>query len=152
VVVTATEADTKRVIGISTGMPLAHEAPELQAPFHQQGVDITRIFYFGESVLEPAYRGQGIGKRFFEARQAHVDHLGGYDTTCFCAVIRPETHPRRPADYRPLDPFWRSLGYTPHPDRVAQLAWRDLDEPEETPKPMQFWLRPISQPQPQKER
>jgi GNAT superfamily N-acetyltransferase len=45
-------------------------------------MDLSRIFYFGESVLLSQYRGQGVGVRFFEEREkAARDH--GYSQTAF---------------------------------------------------------------------
>ena len=46
-----------------------------------------------------------------------------------------------PAGYRPLDAFWRARGYAPVPGAVAHFAWKDVDQPGETDKPLQFWMR-----------
>lgn len=135
--------DGARVIGVSTGLPLAEAMGEFAQPFLSQGQDVNRIFYFGESVLEKPYRGRGIGKRFFQEREAHAMALGGFETTCFCAVDRPETHPGRPADYHSLDAFWTKLGYQKRPDLSATLSWKELDETEESPKSMTFWVRSL---------
>lgn len=133
--------DDGRVVGASTGMPLEDEGDEIQAPFKEQGYGLSRVFYFGESVLEPAYRGQGIGVRFFQEREAHVRELGAFEWTTFCAVERPRSHPRRPSDYVPLDDFWRRRGYEKHAELQTTFTWRDLDEERESPKPMVFWLK-----------
>lgn len=132
--------DGDRAVGVSTGMPLADEAPEFQAPFRDRGYDLGRVFYFAESVLLPEYRGRGIGKRFFDEREAHVTACGGYAYITFCAVDRPPNHPRRPPGYRPLDGFWESRGFR-KTDLRTEYRWRDLDETDESPKPMTFWLR-----------
>ncbi len=135
--------DGHRVVGASTAMPLAAQTPNLIAPFDGLGYNAQRIFYYGESVLLPQYRGRGIGRRFFEAREAHVRALGRFDIACFCAVERPDDHPRRPADYRPLDDLWMRHGFVKHPHVRTIFSWRDLDEAEETPKPMVFWLKQL---------
>ena len=83
------------------------------------GFDVASIFYCGESVLEPAYRGHGIGHRFFDLREAHARALGGFRSITFCAVVRPPDHPQRPAEYRPLDAFWRKRGYAPVDGLIA---------------------------------
>ena len=44
--------------------------------------------YFGESVLLPEYRGQGIGHAFFDAREEHA-RAEGANAACFASVIRP---------------------------------------------------------------
>jgi len=58
-------------------------------------------------------------------------------------VQRPEDHPRRPADYAPLDRIWSKFGYVKHPEIHTSYSWKDLDEKEESPKPMVYWLKPL---------
>ncbi len=130
------------VVGATTCLPLADEGPEFQAPFVALGIPVESVCYFGESILLPAYRGQGIGKQFFDLRQAHADSLPGIQLTAFCAVDRPADHPRRPADYRPLDEFWERQGYLKHPELQCEFRWKEIDEPGESPKTLTFWLRP----------
>ena len=132
------------VVGVSTGMPMMAETDEVKAPFVEAGYDPSRIFYFGESVLLPAYRGHGIGVRFFEEREAHASRFGGVDWCTFCAVERPTDHSRRPADYVPLDSFWKKRGYTHHPELRTSFTWQDLDESGESPKPLSFWMKRIA--------
>ncbi len=142
VVVLAFDGD--EIVGASTGLPLVHETAEVQRPFvdRRDEFDVGRIFYFGESVLRAAYRGRGIGVAFFDAREAHARAVvAGLTHTTFCAVERTVDHPRRPADYEPLDAFWRRRGYTHRPDLRTTFDWQDLDEDAESPKPMSFWLR-----------
>ena len=141
VIVVAFDAD--RVIGASTGLPLAAETDGIRRPFAEHGYDIDEVFYFGESVLEKSYRGRGIGVRFFGEREAHARSLPAIRWTAFCAVQRRHDHPRRPADYVPLDDFWRRRGYEKHPELNTTMSWRDLDEHAASPKPMVFWLKRI---------
>lgn len=135
--------DEGRVVGASTALPLADETEEFQQPFIAAGWNPARIFYFGESVLLPEYRGQGVGVRFFEAREAYARQLG-FAVCAFCAVERPADHPRRPADYQPLHAFWTRRGYRHHPELHTYYHWRDLDEAEESAKPMSFWLKELA--------
>lgn len=134
--------DEGRVVGASTGIPMAAETDEVKAPFLSAGRDPADFFYFGESVLLPEYRGRGIGVRFFEGREAQARSLGLSFCT-FCAVERPAGHPRRPADYVPLNAFWQKRGYRHHPELRTTFAWRDLDETEESAKPLSFWIRDL---------
>lgn len=134
-------SDGGRPVGASTALPLADEAAYVTAPFATRGLDIARFFYFGESVLDPAYRGRGIGVRFFEEREAHARAFGTFDTACFCAVQRPDDHPLRPKDYVPLDTFWTRRGYTKDPAFVTRFSWRDFGDSGETEKPMAFWFK-----------
>ncbi len=133
--------DGERIIGAATGAPLAGQLPQFAEPFAQRGYDLSTLFYCGESVLLPAYRGHGIGHRFFDEREAHARRLGGFDHATFCAVIRPPDHPLRPVHYRPLDPFWAKRGYQKVAGLIGHFSWQDVDQPAATEKPMQFWLR-----------
>lgn len=136
--------DGERVIGAATGIPMAHETPEFKQPFVDQGFDPRRMFYFGESVLLPECRGQGIGVAFFEHREAYARDLGNITHCCFCAVERPHTHPARPRDYQPLDLFWHNRGYRKVPGLSTHYRWTDVGDTEQTEKPMHFWLRRLS--------
>ncbi len=129
-----------RVVGASTAMPMAAAEAAIRAPFEDRGRRLAAICYFGESVLEPAWRGRGAGHAFFDAREAHARRLGAAEAT-FCAVARPEDHPLRDPAYRPLDGFWRGRGYRPAPDLACRLAWKDLDQPAESEKTLVFWTR-----------
>ncbi|MFY8123764.1 MAG: GNAT family N-acetyltransferase, partial [Silanimonas sp.] len=73
------------IVGASSGLPLADDAEAFRAPFETAGLDVDRVFYFGESVLLPEYRGRGLGHAFFDAREAHAAALGRFDWTAFCA-------------------------------------------------------------------
>lgn len=132
--------DGDRVVGATTCLPMLDEGPEFQAAFVKAGYDLSTICYFGESILLPQYRGQGIGKAFFTRREAHVQALG-LKLSTFCAVDRPDDHPLRPPGHRPLDDFWRSQGYTKHPELQATFEWKEIGEEIESPKTLTFWTR-----------
>ncbi|NBD36992.1 MAG: GNAT family N-acetyltransferase, partial [Verrucomicrobia bacterium] len=107
--------DGETVVGASTALPLEEAEEDFRKPFLEKGLEPTQYLYLGESVLLPAYRGRGLGHRFFDLREKHAQELQRPYTT-FCAVLRPADHPMRPADYRPLDPFWKKRGYRAHPE------------------------------------
>lgn len=132
-----------QVIGASTGLPLAAETDEFKQPFIASGLDPERIFYCGESVLLPAWRGRGLYREFFGGREAHARALGRFDRMVLCAVDRPHDHARRPADYQPLDAIWQRFGYTRRTDLVTSFDWQDLDEDAPSPKRMVFWEKPL---------
>lgn len=133
--------DGETLVGAATALPLADETPDVIAPFPEHGFDPAEVFYFGESVLLPGYRGRGIGVAFFEEREAWARRLGRFRIAAFCAVERPDDHPRRPADYQPLDAFWRRRGFAPLPGMATQFSWQDLDESAESPKRMLYWIK-----------
>ncbi|SFC86235.1 GNAT family N-acetyltransferase [Tropicimonas isoalkanivorans] len=134
--------DGGRLVGAATGTPMEDHADDFAAPLTDAELAADAVYYCAESVLLPDYRGQGIGHRFFDLREAHARDLGRR-VSAFCAVIRPETHPLRPTGYRPLDGFWRARGYAPVPGAVARFRWKDVDATTETEKHLQFWMRDL---------
>ena len=135
--------DGTELIGASTGLPMADETPEFQRAFVEKGYDIRKIFYCGESVLKKAYRGRGIYKHLFEAREHHAASLGGMELCTFCGVRRPPDHPLRPADYLPLNAIWQRFGYTERPELETQYVWKDIDAAEPSAKTMRFWTKSL---------
>mgnify|MGYP002621177398 FL=1 len=134
--------DAGTLVGAATASPLANHFEEFAKPFAERGLDVADFYYFGESVLQKRYRGQGVGVRFFEERErAAIED--GFSSCIFSAVIRPRDHPLRPADYTPLDAFWRKRGYRRLDGFVTGFSWRDVGETEETQKPMEFWIKQL---------
>ena len=134
--------DGDRLVGASTGTPMEDHAQDFAAVFEGQGIDLKEVFYCAESVLQPGYRGQGIGHAFFDAREDHARAMGRR-YVAFCSVVRPADHPLKPKEYQPLDPFWRKRGYAPLEGVVARFGWKDIDQPGETDHALQFWLREL---------
>jgi len=134
--------DGNDLVGAATGEPLDKEVIQFRQPFEEAGFDPSKIFYLAESVLYADYRGQGIGHRFFDEREAHARRLG-YHTAAFCAVIRPEDHPARPSSYQPLDGFWIKRGYRKVQNLIVHFPWQDIGEEGETEKPMEVWMREL---------
>lgn len=135
--------DDGEIVGCATAAPMAAVEAAFSAPFRARGLDIGRIFYCGESVLRARYRGRGLGHAFFDHREAHAKALGGFSLSTFCAVVRPPDHPLRPAGYEPLDAFWSKRGYAKAVGMTCSFTWKDVDEPAETPKTLQFWTREL---------
>ncbi len=134
--------DDLRIVGAATASPLIAQDDYIRSPFEAAGIDPAEVFYFGESVLLPEYRGQGIGHAFFDHREAAA-RAWGASKASFCAVIRALDHPARPVDYMPLDGFWHRRGYAPVPGLTGSFTWAEHGETAESPKPMQFWMRQL---------
>lgn len=135
--------DGDKVVGASSGMPLIHAADDVKQAFAQHNFTLSSVFYCGESVLLPSYRGKGIGAQFIQLRERHARQLGGFSYSCFCAVQRGD-HPDKPADYVPLDRFWQRHGYVKHDDLQARFSWKDIGHNHETIKTMSFWLKDLT--------
>lgn len=133
---------SQKLVGVATCLPLADEDHFVQEPFLKAEIKPEDVFYFGESVLLPEYRGQKIGHRFFDEREK-IARAYGATFASFCAVDRPENHPLRPKEYRPLDIFWKSRGYEKQENLVSTFQWKDVDQDVETVKPMTYWMRKL---------
>jgi GNAT superfamily N-acetyltransferase len=132
--------DGDRIVGAATAAPMAHQKAEFRDPFAARGIEVARLFYFGESVLLPEYRGRGVGHAFFDHREAQARACGA-NAACFAAVIRPADHPARPERYVAHDAFWTKRGYAPVAGLITALGWKDHGDLDESVKPMQYWLR-----------
>jgi GNAT superfamily N-acetyltransferase len=134
--------DGDRIVGAATGTPMEDHAEDFARAFENTGYPLDEIFYCAESVLLPGYRGQGVGHAFFDHREAHARALGRR-FAAFCGVVRPNSHPDRPVGYLPLDGFWRKRGYRPLAGVMAEFAWKDIGEAEQSRKALQFWIRKL---------
>ncbi|QKV18858.1 GNAT family N-acetyltransferase [Oricola thermophila] len=134
--------DGNLLVGAATASPLAQHKDEFAEPFARRGLDLDDFFYFGESVLLPEYRGQGVGVRFFAEREAEARRQG-FAKCIFSAVVRPADHPMRPSGYEPLDDFWRKRGYERIEGLQTAYSWKDVGDRDETEKPMEYWMREL---------
>lgn len=135
--------DGDQAVGATTCLRLDEADAGFRSCFEKAGYDTSQICYLGESVLLASYRGRGLGKAFFKIREDHARDLG-CQMTAFCAVDRPEDHPQRPADYRPLEGFWQAQGYAKQPALQARFAWKEVHESAETEKTLTFWTKTLA--------
>ena len=135
--------DGATIVGATTCIPLTDETAEVHQPFEEAGFDLNTVFYFGESILLPAYRGLGLGHRFFDEREAHARSFNTYTTTCFCAVVRDEHHPAQPQNYRPNDAFWIKRGYRKESTLQSTFEWLDIGQTQPTSKQMVYWIKEL---------
>ena len=133
--------DGEAVVGAATGVPLVHESSEVQRPFLVTGIDPRDVFYIGELVLRKAYRGRGLGVRFFNEIERHAHNIGPFKYAALCAVDRPSDHAQRPIDHLPLDNFWRKRGYKRQPQLHTMFSWREIGAATSSEKSMTFWLK-----------
>jgi GNAT superfamily N-acetyltransferase len=135
--------DNHKIVGATTGIWAKEEEESFRKPFEDHGYHPEKVFYFGESVLLPEYRGKGLGKKFFEEREAYARTLHFIKFLSFCAVERGENHLLRPKDHRPLDIFWKQMGFSKVENLKTQYEWKDRGEDQQTKKEMQYWMKNI---------
>lgn len=131
--------DGEKVVGATTGIKATEEEDSFRKPFIDYGLDVSRIFYFGESILLPEYRGEGIGKIFFSERERFARSIPGIEILSFCAVVRNNP----PEGYRPLDDFWKAQGFQKQIGLTTEYEWPDRGQQISTKKLMQFWTKNI---------
>lgn len=124
------------VVGAASAVPLRDEPVSVQAAVSSVGWEVERAFYFGESVLLPAFRGRGLGHVFMRARLTEA-RAQAMTAAVFCAVRRDEADARRPAEARDLRPFWRSHGFSPL-GTACSFRWREVGGTD-LEHPMDFW-------------
>ncbi|MEZ4951003.1 MAG: GNAT family N-acetyltransferase [Saprospiraceae bacterium] len=95
---------------------------------------------FQRSVLLPEYRGQGIGVKFFEMREAQAKDLGWFNLCTFCRVVRPEDHA--------LKPRLCSFRCVLEKERLSKMEgmfcnmqWQDIDQQERPLNLCSFWSK-----------
>jgi hypothetical protein len=127
--------DGDRVVGAATAADAAPEGGVSRV--RGAGLDVARLFYFGESVLLPN-TGATARPAFFDHREAQARRCGA-DAACFAAVIRPATIRRGRRASRSM----RSgpSAATRRSGLVTELGWKEHGEDGESVKPMQYWLR-----------
>lgn len=136
--VIVTALDGGEIVGAATGAPMSAQSETFRRPFEERGMDVSRLFYFGESVLLEDYRGRRIGHTFFELREAQARRCAA-NAAIFATVVRPDSHPQKPEDYAPLDGFWMKRGYRPIENMTTALAWPERGIEGSTLKTMQYW-------------
>ena len=139
--------DGDAIVGAATAAPIGGHSAEFMPLFATRGFDPDRVFYLGESVLLPEWRGHSLGHRFFDGREAHARSCNRRGRTfthaAFCAVVRAADDARQPAGYRPLDAFWMKRGYAKVDGLVGSFHWKEIGATADTAHPMQFWMRAL---------
>ena len=124
IVVLARDGDV--VVGASTGIPLAEDSAEFQAPFHHAR---HRRAAKSSIAANPCCcrRGAGAASAMpssMLARRMRV-RLAVSEWTAFAAVDRDAGDPRRPPGHRGNEVFWGKRGYVRQPGMTMRLHWNE---------------------------
>lgn len=134
--------DGETIIGAVTGVPLSGEPAAFTASFAAGPYPLDTIYYLGEVLFLPGYRGQGLGSQLLKELADHVRSLGRYRHLACATIERPEDHPLRPSDYHPIDGLLIRAGLIRHPELHVTLPWPDLDG-NVTENTMVFWIKEL---------
>lgn len=136
--------DKGHIIGLLTGLPLAHEQPAVRRPFTNSMYPLNSTFYFSEVLMYPAYRGNGFASKLFKLAEQYVSQLCTYMYIALANVVREANHLKRPSAYRPLDGMWQHFGYKPLANHICIMDWQEHGDDHETAKPLMFWIKSLS--------
>jgi hypothetical protein len=76
--------------------------------FEKNALKPALYYYFSEIIL-PEHHQQNLSSHLFFALENYAKSLG-FSAGCFVDESH-ETHPLKPADYKPLDILWQKIGY-----------------------------------------
>lgn len=133
----------QELVGATTAIPLIDETCEVQKPFIANEIDVSKVIYFGESILLPEFRGRGFGKRFMQERIDYARALKQFEIAAFCAVVRDPNDKRRPDHFQSLTSFWSSQGFVRQVDCIAKMSWQEIGHNQETEKNLEFWIKQL---------
>jgi hypothetical protein len=132
--------DDNSIVGMSSGIPTSSDSEKFQKPFLDNGIDIKEVYYLGDSVLLPKYRGNKIYRDFFAKRE-----MAAVEFSCsicaFISVERPPNDPRRPNNYVSLEEIWERYGYKKHSHLYIEQEWIDVGDKEPSKKKFVYWLK-----------
>lgn len=122
----------QKKIGLVSGIPLVEMDEYFLTPFHRASLSLQPIFYLGEILLLKEFRGRGIGYRIYQAFEAEVRKLPRFTSIAILRMHDPKNDPRKPKDYKSLDPFWMRLGYTENPSLSLTIPYQEIGHTSKT--------------------
>ncbi|MCT4634959.1 MAG: GNAT family N-acetyltransferase [Rickettsiales bacterium] len=119
--------DGDKVVGFSNSIPLKEEMEEVKAPFIKNKIDISKYLYVGEMMIKEKYRNKGLSNIIAKYHEQCAKDRN-YTNITFMTVIRPNDHPLKPENYRPLEPLWKALGCNPLKEIKIKFSWKQVDK------------------------
>jgi hypothetical protein len=102
------------IAGLLTGMPMisiCEHISDFKKTLDEHKRTLNGAYYYGEGLVLPAYRGQGMLTKMFEVLNNEIKIMG-YNHAYGITVIRDKNDARRPAHYRDTDTLWDRMGLT----------------------------------------
>ncbi|MEF2230393.1 MAG: GNAT family N-acetyltransferase [Pseudodesulfovibrio sp.] len=134
--------DGGALAGAVTAIPLRDEAEALAAPVRAALGSLDAVYYVGELLFLPPYRGLGLGSELLARVEEQAGAMGRFAHLTCATVIRPDDHPERPDGFIPIDRFLARAGFKRMDGVVAAFDWPELDGVS-VPHGMQYWIKPL---------
>lgn len=134
-----------KVIGVSLGTFLS-QAPERYKNHFPSDIDQSKIFYWGELIVNENYRHRGIGKELYTYMANCVIESHDFIAITFCTVERNSSFSLdylKPDDYVGLDGLWKQLGFTKKEDLSFKGRWKLVGQETDSDHPMIFWWKAL---------
>src|SRR6185369_8043437 len=138
VIILAMEDD--KIVGAVTGLPLACETSEFTKPFQDTGWQIDNIYYLGELLFYPEFRGNGLGSQLLTQMEHHVSTFKCFNRLTCATIVRPDMHPLKPKNHPPSDNFWIKHAFRKHPELIMSLPWQEINGKMESHE-LVFWVK-----------
>jgi GNAT superfamily N-acetyltransferase len=135
--------DDEKPVGVAIGTALQSMRESYKEPILNSHLkdEIDSLFYLGEFLLLKEYRGKGFGKQMYNDFEKTVKTNKSYTGICFCKIVEFDQHPGMPANYKPLDGFWSTLGFHKLPNIQFSVSWRNVNEQNESPHQLVYWIK-----------
>lgn len=135
--------DKGELVGAALAVPFTHTSPNFQLCFIRNGLDVSNIYYFGESILLPGYEGKGLGKKLFIERERYALTMGAKMST-FCTINRTETNGKKSISFGDFSSFWERMGYHRQENLQTSFLCRAYGYDEEDQSgSITFWLKDL---------
>lgn len=137
--------DNEKTIGVAIGLPLKAMRDNYKRPLLNSDVyiNIDSVFYLGEILLLPEYRGRGLGKQMYLKFEEMVRKKENFKSICLSKISELESHPRMPAQYKSLDTFWAKLGFKRLNNVHFSVVWLNVGDQEESSHKMVYWIKTL---------
>jgi diketogulonate reductase-like aldo/keto reductase len=104
---------------------------------------VSKLFYFGELVLLPDYRGQGIGINLLSKMEQVVREEGTFTQITLSAIEKSADDHQRPANYISSDSIFLKQGFIPHPELNFFIPWTERGSKELVDHRMSYWIKDL---------
>lgn len=132
-----------KIVGLVTGLPLAEMDEYFTAPFTQASIPIQSIFYLGEILLLKEFRGARIGYQMYKSFEDRVREWPRFTDIAILRMQYSQNSPKKPKDYKPLDEFWKRLGYVENSNLFLNISYQEIGDETKTNHPFFYSLKSL---------